>query len=218
MLASCNHKDSKSDVSNVLSEVCQSEAICEKHLNIWFDEFTKRNSINESEFLKHISLTEAKVESWDKGKSLRVIYTVSIDWVSILVHDTFIIWIEPSNETYPYLNLPKGEYLLQSEVSTVLDYRAFGSSLTPIIFSEQLKFKNPEEALQALQNDANTENMFIDKLSFKTPGFSSNKEGYPWLHGMDATNEVINECVRGFINLVTGETNYRTIRCSVHGS
>jgi len=213
-LVGCNQEEKKTDESVALTDVCQSEKLCEEYINIWFTEFTNRNSMSESEFLQHISIDEAYLEQ-NTGELFHIKYTVILDWARIENNDQFAVFIDSSDERFPTLSIPRNQYLSAAEITIVLNNDAFYSSITPVIFAEEIIFENSDEALQTLQNDAGVENMQLSRLSFYVPGNIPRENGYPYLFGIDNTNESINECISGEINLVTGETHFVTDVCYI---
>lgn len=78
-----------------------------------------------------------------------------------------------------------------------------------------LKYENLEQAVQAFR-DATDSSMIIDAVQTFVPGVTSERSGYPYtsyLLGHYMLNSIENECVHGYMNLVTGESKTKISSC-----
>jgi hypothetical protein len=98
---------------------------------------------------------------------------------------------------------------------TVQDYQNYQSidgSNNP------LKYDTLQEATAAFREKTD-QSMIIDSIGSSVPGAISEKSGAPYtsyILGHYIQNDLQNICVRGYMNLLTGEAKSRTVECWVY--
>ena len=185
-------------------ELCDSPQ-CNEYLGIWENLFKSRNAISDDYFKEHINVTKTSIETWNDGESFRVFYTVKIDWATIGNSDQFIIKIDSTTAPpYPSLTVSRTNYLTESEISEVVDMRAFSSNITRVSPENALKYSSKFHAVKALQNMAGTTKMKFSKMYYKESKLNFNANGHPFMVGHGEIKKKENNCMSGEIDLVTG--------------
>lgn len=198
-----------------IEAICGSEEHCTDYLNIWLTEFLNRNNMSEDYFNNHIDVNEAYLSTYSNGELFHVEYTVFIDWAAIDNSDRFIVFISSSADAYQQYSIPRDAYLSESEISIVIDNNVFDSSITPIISLEELEYEDANDALQDLRNEADTCSLEFESLSYWVPGNIPREDGYPYLFGRGEIDQAANECIKGHINLATGDVDFNYTECII---
>ena len=131
-------------------------------------------------------------------------YKVKIDWAEIPAYDQFIAKLRPGETLYG-LTLPKGVYLSEDEIEVLVNKNAFNSSIGIIKPIKKLKFSSKTQAIKTLQKIAKTDKIGFDRYTYYVPGKLPRTDGYPYLLGFGTIDYKKNECIRGYLNLVTGD-------------
>jgi len=176
----------------------------------------KRNKMSEEYFKKHIMPTQASAGPWGSGEGFFVWYMVKVDWCTISEYDQFIIKINSSDPTWKQLSVPRDAHLSEQELEPILDREAFSSSITPIVPLLKLKFNSRVEAVKALQKIAKTDKIGFERFAYYVPGKLPRENGHPFLIGWGEIDKSKNECIWGYIDLVTGEGYARKDVCVIY--
>lgn len=174
----------------------------------------ERNGFDEAYFNNHIEPFETSINSWNSGESFRVRYRITIDWMSCDVSDSFIIKIE--SDHYPNLNISRATYLEQNEINQVLSNYAFNSSMNVISPIEELKFRSKNDAMNELRENANNNSIKFSEYMYKyaKPFFTPN--GHPYIVGSGEIDRDNNECIKGELDLYTGEWEVKERPCVIY--
>lgn len=195
--------------------ICAKEdSTCKTYLPIWKELVKKRSSIDQGYFDAHIKVLEAKAQKWNEGVSLEVRYQLILDWVKIVNLDQIITFIAPSASPYPALKIPLGKPLDLSQISRAADGGAWATSITSIPSVDRLKFASQEAALAALRKLPDGKNLKAAEINFNRPGMIPRNNGHPHLHARGSLTKEI--CVKGMIDLVTGEAEVHRDACIVY--
>jgi hypothetical protein len=187
------------------------------YLGIWKRQVLKRNGMTPSFFAKHISVTSYDIEcQWVSGLSLRVEYQVTYDWAKINQHDQVIVLLYSKEEAYRHLPIKRDHLFDEGEVSYVIDKKVFFSSITPVKSIDRLGFSSYQEALKVFQRKLGGHKPENVQISLYVPGKLPRSDGDPYLLGRGVVDEARNECVFGYMNLVTAEAAIHKSVCIVN--
>lgn len=176
---------------------------CNNYFEVWKDYFLKVNDMSEAYFDAHIFPYTTFIESWESGESFKIRYKVKIDWLEVDVRDEFLIRIDPNEDKFPQLQLPRGQYLFDDQVAKVLDNFAFNSKVTRVAPVEQLNFSSEKNALIALQDVSGEKDLAFRRYEFKDARLNYKPNGHAFMYGIiEKENDA---CACGEIDLVTGE-------------
>ncbi len=179
------------------------EPQCQDYFDIWKKYFLDVNKMSEDYYNEHITPYETFVESWESGESFKIRYKVKISWLEIDVRDEFLIRIDSKENKFPQLNLPKGKYLDDEQVTTMIDNYAFNSKVTHIASIDKLNFSSEKRALKALRDATGQKNLEFRRYEFKDARLVFTPNGNPFMYGVIETSDDV--CACGEIDLVTGE-------------
>jgi hypothetical protein len=187
---------------------------CLKYLKVWQELLMKKSSMDQAYFDTHIKILEAKEQKWDQGVSLEIQYELVLDWVKIKRYDQIITFINPSAPPYPALNVPLGKALEADQILRADSKAAWATSIGSIPKIDKLKFSSQAEALEALRNRPDGKNLKANEVNFNRPGMLPRDNGHPHLH---ATGNIsVDTCVKGMIDLVTGEAHVHRDACRIY--
>jgi hypothetical protein len=195
---------------------CKAEnELCERYLRVWKNLLLKRNNMSEEYFKKHITPVEAGAGPRGEGAGFVIWYKIKIDWAEIPGYNQFEVKLKPGESLYGlnFLNFPTGVYLSEDEIEVLVNKSAFHSSIGLIKPIKKLKFSSQDEALKALQKIAGTDKIKFKDLTYTVPGKRPGDDGDPYLRGFGTIDYEKNECIRGYINLVTGEGHVSETAC-----
>ncbi len=199
------------------------EALCHEararrdaYLQIWKDQFQKRNRIDQTYFDKHVQVRNADVEcSWQSGLSFSVQYTVTFGWAAIEAQDQLVILLYESESAYRHLPLGRDRLFDESEIALTIDKQVFFSGISAVKPAAKLAFANQAAALEAFAAKAGTKDLDNVRLAFYVPGNVPRIDGHPYLLARGTVNAKQNQCVEGHVNLVTGEVTTWANACIV---
>lgn len=176
---------------------------CNNYFEVWKDYFLSVNNMSETYFDAHIFPYASFVESWESGESFKIRYKVKIEWLEVDVRDEFMIRIDPHETKFPQLELPLGQYLFDDQVAKVLNSFAFNSKVTRIASVESLNFSSEKNALRALRDAANDQDLEFRRYEFKDARLNFHPSGNPYMYGLVEKQDDV--CACGEIDLVTGQ-------------
>jgi len=202
------------------------EALCREararrdaYLEIWKNQFLKRNRMDRAYFDNHVRVRDADVEcSWQSGLSFRVQYTVTFGWAAIEAQDQLVILLYESESAYRHLPLVRDRLFDESEISLTIDKQVFFSGISAVKPAAKLSFANQAAALEAFAAKAGTKDLDNVRLAFYVPGNVPRIDGHPYLLARGTVNAKQNQCVEGHVNLVTGEIKTWANACIVHST
>jgi hypothetical protein len=192
----------------------KTDQTCLNYLKVWQELVIKRSSIDQGYFDSHIKILEAKEHKWDQGTSLEIQYELVLDWVKINKYDQIITFVNPSAPPYPALNVPLGKALDSDQISRAASKQAWATSITSIPKVDKLKFSSQAAALEALRSQPDGKNLKATEINFNRPGFLPRDNGHPHLHARG--NVSVDICVKGIIDLVTGEAHVHRDACRIY--
>ncbi len=190
------------------NQVCLNDQNCEKYLAIWKQLQEKYNNMSEVYLNKHLYLQNASFEKWNSGESFSVQYYYKFDWFSVFQNDSFLVKLSPIEDTFTYLNLPKGKFLEKDQIEKVVDRKAFSSFISKIISIDKLSFDSYNKARNFI-------NLSLDKVS-NINIVSEMTNGYPALKGNGTLNTANNQCVSLMLNLYNAEQKTQNIPCVIN--
>ena len=175
------------------------EETCNKYFAIWQELIQEKNNLSQDFFDNQIEVYSTSLNDWVRGTSFRVCYSLTVDWAVAGNCDSFIITINPDDQTYPHLDLPRGVELTKEEVSIVTEGRAFSSSIASINNSNNLAHSSFDQAMNDLIAFAE-----VDTLCFTRLKLDKNSGSLILKTAAEYTTEE-NLCIFGDIDLFTGE-------------
>ena len=89
------------------------------------------------------------------------------------------------------------------------------TGMTKIIPLEYLKYNSKDDAVRDLANAGGVFEVELKNLTYWVPGKRPRMDGHPYLIGHAVINEYSNECMKGYINLVTGRSKTWKDACVV---
>lgn len=178
------------------------DSLTRYYLDIWKRNFLERNEIDESQFSARIKYVSGELISWNDGVSLRVDYLYQWDWVSIRNSESFRVKYDPITTKNYAVYVPRGVYLLESELILKLPWADF----QPLQFKGKLAFASCETACQALKTKTGFPMLKPNRLSlYPPPKLPITETGEPYLFSSGTIDSTANECIFGRVNLITGE-------------
>lgn len=192
----------------------KTDETCINYLPVWKELLMKRNGIDQKYFDSHIKIIEAKEHKWNDGTSLEIKYELVLDWVKINKYDQIMTFINLTAAPYPALQIPLGKALTSDQIDRAATKQAWATSISSIPKLDKLKFSSQEEALKALKSQKDGENLKVSEINFNRPGMLPRDNGHPHLHARG--NLTIDTCVKGMIDLVTGEASVHRDACRIY--
>ncbi|MDE1192587.1 MAG: hypothetical protein PW786_10680 [Arachidicoccus sp.] len=193
------------ELDTIRRAMCTTD-LCNQYLAVWKDLFMKQNNIDENFFEKHITLHGSGIDDWNDGESFGIYYKFSIGWASATIYDQFIIKIASGNGFYPALNLPRGQYLTEAQIDTVIQHKVFSAKLDTIANSDILLYDSTKEALDTLIKKTG-----VNKLCNAT--LSVGEKGHLILSANAQYANKENYCIFAWIDLQNGTTNATNGAC-----
>lgn len=80
----------------------------------------------------------------------------------------------------------------------------------------RFKYKSFNDAVVALQNAVGTQLAFPDRIDFYVPGKVPREDGDPYFIFDSVIDITKNDCLTGYMNLVTGETKSWSDSCRIY--
>ena len=195
----CNFDTNFTINGNVLSQSQQ-----EKYLEIWKTLFMEKSNMSESYFNKHITKYIITSDKWNAGISFGVNYIMHIDWVDIKCSDAFLVKMNSSYDSYEYLNIPRDVYFDKDQIEFNIDSKV-DSEISYFNLLEKLKYKNCTELRTAIIDSSGYEGAKVGRASYYVPGKLPREDGDPYVIITGVVSQQNNKCLRGHINLITGE-------------
>lgn len=190
----------------------------EYYFPIWKRLFLEQNNMNGVEFEQRITDTIPDFAGDHLGLYFRVLYTVTIDWLSFKADDRFLIQRSlpivdgdalPSEKDVLGRNISLGAFLREQDIRLLLEARLFAWR-QKVPSGAHLKYATHADAvaaLVALANDCTLDYPQIDR-SRTTPG---NLE----MNGRCVISSEENRCGFARLDLVTGLGEYEERVCAV---
>ncbi len=182
----------------------------DRYLDIWKNEFKRRNSISDDVFDNEIQVEEFSVVCSTAGATVRVTYRVTEGWASALVDDSLLILLYGHAATGPiHADLSVNRLFSEGDVRQAIDRR-----LNSIIHSyrspRSLAFASRSDAEQALIRAVPTGNVQPDlwSIDFLSSSFSLGTYG-----DIDPGE---NRCFSASLDLSTGETQVFETVCAIY--
>ncbi len=189
--------------------MCSSD-LCAEYFEIWKELIKDKNNLSQDFIDSHFILCNSKINSWANGISFNICYKVKFDWAIAYNCDQFIIKINAENTYYPSLNLPRGTYLTKDEIKIAVDNRAFASDIAKVINKSALKYTNMESALNELIDFSDVNTLCMSRI------FLDNNTGHLILEASAEYENEKNSCIRGIIDLMSGDKNVNDIPCWIN--
>ena len=185
------------------------------YADLWKREFMGRNNISESYFDTHISSIWTSSNCWNSGITFQINYRITIDWAIIDRADKFIVMLSSSTNAYQYLDIPRDVFLDDVHIGLVLDNSVFGSSVGPVVPLENLPYESCWDAVLAFQDSAGSEEMLPTRIAYYVPGKIPRVDGYPYFIGWGIIDLDANECIDGYFNLFSSESDAWMTYCVI---
>ena len=193
------------EYSTTWDSLCTSE-LCSTYTAIWKELMIDRSTLTEPYFNRHFEVTTAYATSGD-DETFFIGYKVQNDWAIAFGGDAFVIKIAEENTKYPEIGLPRDTYLSRDEITALLDNRGFNSKIDEIPKTGPLKYASREEAINALILEAEVETLCFNRI------FLSNHMGTLTLEAFAEYQDEKGQCIKGTIDLITGQTNISSVAC-----
>jgi len=193
------------EYSTTWDSLCTSE-LCSTYTAIWKELKIDRSTLTEPYFDSHFEVTSAYNTS-GSGESFYISYRVQNDWAIAFGGDAFVIKIAEENTKYPEIGLPRETYLSCEEIAALLDNRGFNSKISEIPKTGPLKYASREEAMNALIQEAEVDTLCFNRI------FLSRHLGTLTLEAFAEYQDTEGECIKGTIDLITGQTNISSVAC-----
>lgn len=189
-------------------ELCASDT-CNVYFDIWKALVMEKNNLSPAFFDAHIEPQYSGIHDWSKGSSFRICYHLKVDWAVTYVCDKFIININPDDDRYPLLNLPKGVNLSEEDIITVTENRAYSSSISKINNTDELIALSLEDALNELITFADTDPLCFNRVEL------DRHTGNLTLKAFAEYEHEDNACISAEIDLITGEKTTMETPCRI---
>lgn len=196
---SCNFNSNITISGNVLTQSQQ-----DNYFDIWKSILMEKSNMTESYFNNHI--TEYKVSSteWNAGVSFRIDYIMHIDWIDIRCSDAFLVKMDSSYEAYGYLNIPRDVFFEKSQIESNISSNV-ESEISSYNLLENLKYNNCTELRTAIIDSSGYNVAEPNNSTYYVPGKIPREDGDPYVTIRGVVDQQNNKCLRGHINLNTGE-------------
>lgn len=180
--------------------------ICTGYFNIWKKIFKEQNNISDTFFDEHIIIRSSFLHFWNHGVSYRVSYYFKMDWATVSNSDKFIVKIYSSNNSYQ--SLPREVYLSEEEIRYALNQSSSLSDIIPLSTSN-LMFTSMDNALNHLIEAAKVETLCTSYI------YLDDKDGHIKLEAWAEYENEENSCIKGLIDLISGETKVVDFPCMI---
>ncbi|MBN2596928.1 MAG: hypothetical protein JXR82_09115 [Marinifilaceae bacterium] len=188
-----------------IDSICTSE-ICTNYLDIWKELFKEKNNLSDSFFDEHVILCQSYTDDWNEGVSFRICYKIQMDWAIAYGCDKFMIKINDGSNLYP--ELPRNEYLSGNDIKFSVNQNRFYSRIGFVSGSE-INFFSMDEALNRLIEDANVNTLCVSNI------YVDETTGNLMLEAWAEYENEENSCIKGKIDLVSGETEVTDTPCYI---
>ena len=195
--------------------LCKDDLVCQKYFDIWKIEQLSRNHYTEAYFNSHIIPESMEIQKWNTGESFDITYAVNIDWAFIKATDSFLVKLNPSEDTFKSLNIPKDVYLTKSSINVIIDKLAFSSQITLFKPIDHLFYKSQDDVLNTLATKEGAGFQFSDIRFITNNPITENSVSLPMLIALNPTNCSKNEQKIASVNLMTGEIIIKNDVCSM---
>ena len=182
----------------------------DRYLDIWKNEFKRRNSISDDVFDNEIQVEEFSVVCSTAGATVRVTYRVTEGWASALVDDSFLILLYRHAATGPiHADLSVNRLFSEDDVRRAID-RQLNSIIHSYRSPRSLVFASRSDAEQALMRAVPTGKVQPDlwSIDFLSSSFSLGTYGE-----IDIGK---NLCFSASLDLSTGETQVLETVCAIY--
>ena len=192
------------------------EGITEKYLPIWKKLFVEKNNISEDCFNKHIRVLETGI-STDQSRQLspasrgreyfEVLYSIKVDWIEFNNADHLVIRKKDQQE---YLSTNE---FIEEEKNAKETFQKVGSFIP--IEKAPMSFEEAVKKLQQINSDAKYLKPIYLSLIFVNPGYYRGHiaNGGVLLFGKGTIDFKKNQCVEGYLNLVTAKGSVTRTWC-----
>ena len=189
--------------------ICTSEN-CTKYQAIWKELIQEKNNLSQDFIDTHFEVRRTSINAWRSGNSFRACYRFSMGWAIAFNCDQFIFNIDADNTHYPALDLPRGTDFTKEEVRLAVDNRAFSSEITKMSSTTTLQFSSVDEAIDDLTKFSGVSKLCLDRVSLHRD------TGNLTLQASAQDESQVNACVKGSIDLISGEQEVRDEPCAIN--
>lgn len=176
----------------------------------------EKNNIREDYFNEHIRVLETgistdqsrQLSSVDKGHEyFEVLYSIKVDWIEFNEADHLVIRKKGQQE---YLDTNE---FIEEEKNAKEKFQRIGSFIP--IEKAPMSFEEAVKKLQQINSDAKHLKPAYLTLNFKSPSYDKENiaNGGVLLYGKGTIDFKKNECVEGYLNLVTGKGSTMRMFC-----
>lgn len=187
----------------------------DEYYEIWKSILMENSSMTEAYFDAHITNFALSSNEWDGGISFRVNYIMHIDWVDIKCSDAFLVNMSSTYESYGHLNIPRDVLLDEDQIKFNIANNV-KSEVSTYNLIEELRYSSCDEVYEAAISAAGYEDeLSVNRVSYYVPGKLPREDGDPYylLNGVICSSP--NTCLKGYINLVSGETHVVEDHCYI---
>ena len=187
----------------------------DKYFGIWKSLFMEKSNMTESYFNNHIVNYVITSMEWNAGTSFRIDYVIHIDWIDIRCSDAFLVKMNSSYDSYEYLNIPRDVFFEQSQIDSNIASKV-DSEISYFNLLEKLKYKDCTELRTAIKDSSGYSVALPDNATYYVPGKIPREDGDPYVTIRGIVSQQNNKCLRGHINLKTGEWKVWEDACQVN--
>lgn len=208
-IVTCTQGSDYAYLDNYKIDSLCTDNLCVNYQKVWKELLMEQNNLSHSYFENNIELCQSSINNWMQGASFRICYKVKLDWAIAYGCDQFIIKIEKDNTLYPSLYLPRDTYLSKDQIKRALSAHAFSSDIVKLSNIETLRYNSLKRAMEHMIRQAEVNTLCSNRIYI-------NKSTGNLL--LEAYGEYINEsnsCIRGSIDLFTGETIITDTHCLI---
>ncbi|WP_109358881.1 hypothetical protein [Brumimicrobium oceani] len=186
-------------MGNILSQNQQNE-----YFEIWKSLVMNKSAMSESYFDAHIVDYKISSIAWNAGVSFRIDYQLKIDWMTINCQDEFLVTMNSSYEAFEHLNIPRDVNFDESQIDFNINNMVH-SEISSYNLLDQLKYNNCDELKTAIKDSTGYQVAVPDRATYYVPGKLPREDGDPYVLIIGTINNQENKCLKGHINLNTGE-------------
>jgi hypothetical protein len=206
----CAQSDDYEYLDNSRIDSMCSSVLCTEYLTIWKELIKENNNISQEFFDTHFELCNSEIQSLADIITFRVCYIFKVDWAIAFNCDQFIIRINSNNADYPSLNLPRDTYLTKDKIKIAADNGAFSSDIIKISNVGNIKFPNMDKALNDLIAFSEVNQLCINRIRI------NEDNGDLVLEASAQYENEENSCIKGTIDLITGDKNMKNTPCWIN--
>lgn len=196
-------------------EVELDQELVERYLDYWKNYVMSRSGMDESTFDNRIRNIRPSANDWNSGVSFRVDYIYRQDWLRVHHSDEILVKVGYDASYFPQHSVPRDRFLSEDWFQYLADSQVFNSHILRLNIPrlDSIAYQHCGSAIAAFQEKTGYPQMRTDELSFYVPGKFPRIDGDIYLLGRGTLSRQDNRCLKGWLNLVSGEAEAREDVC-----